>query len=509
MERVATLDSLQGLGSLIANQRSMLQSNYPGKQFQRGFLVLVNYMPTVKFIRPYEEIDAEDVITLMKKSGYPSPVWKTSVPQLPAIPAYGYYVELQPSGKEKRATTPFVEFKPTPQSADYPALIRVQGATTTKYYKNPNIVPIESVIRQCHTNSIIGKYLCEASNNTEEWCCAIGSIIPGIQEIYEFPSYNYCSKTFVIALQRRAQRSGDDEQTKLLNTHLFIAQAELGHYFATYKKASSTTKGSLLYCYNYEYVPIYYGLSMPSVLNDAAPSATNSWVEVLLDMLKIPETEAHTMYPTAPAFCQSPVVYDEKVHANLTGRLLSDACQTKVYYLTRYDTFAISGRMAYPSDKLRKRDGYIYRLTMPYIFHDLFNAVRATHGDSNVPQYYDPADWVVCICHHADYDADGASDNTGKYDEYVCFDINSTTLAGSSVGGANTTLAYNKYATLQHLNYEDSANSNFHRASYTAEVQSVPNMPEAHLTSEQRNALLQAYRKNFLDVFFKSEVKYG
>ncbi len=476
------------LNSVILEQLNALRANYNTRKAPNGALILVNYMPVIRFLEPYVEITEEEAMHLVEE-GFPAPVSTkrgkkgeelAAVPYIPSVPGYGYYCNLPLEIKGK--DTAYVVFKRSPRAPEQPYLIRVRDT----YYKNPNVVNLNTVVSDVYASSIIGKYI---HKGVQEW-----NPVPLNASIPEMRCYNYTTSSFTEMLSRRNAANNtfklEANHEKLINTHMFIAQTELGHYFSTNRKRSIGT-GTLAYCYNSEFVPIYYGFGMDSVLNDIGYEG-KPWVETLVNTIQ-PPAEMLQKYVAVPECCRHLVAKDDKVYREINGVELSNYTTSPVYYLTRQDIFLISKWLTSPAKEgTRDKDNYSYRNVMPYIFNDLFESVAAL--GVSVPEFYKPNQWVAKVSVHT-------NTNTGRENKYICFDISRDPNEADNI--AEYFLSYTQFATLHYHNY-----INYLDNAYTYEVyvddskRTFELLPTAVLDTERKQALLDTYRQYFLNKFF-------
>lgn len=473
------------LVNCISTQLNSLKANYSNRKPPGATLVLVNYMPVLRFIEPYEEITYEEVQELIDK-GFPPPVERrkykdkdvaiTSLPSVSRVPGYAFYANV--SLELKNTTTAYVVFKRSPRTPDPDIMIKVGE----KYYRNPNIVNLATVIHQYYSTSIIGKYF---TGPSVEWTLADTN-----NSIVEMRSYNYISSDFTILLDYRNVTNVsfklDDAKLKLLNTYLFIAQMELGHYFSLYRK-KYVGHGTLAYCYNNEFLPIYYGFGLKSVLNDISPKGV-PWIEVLIEQMQPPE-ELLSQYVSLPECCKYIVVRDDKVYRDINGIELSNYTTTPVYYMTRQDVHLVGQQLTTPNTEntLNKED-YSYRHMSPYLLDSLFRNVFAQ--GIVIPEYHSPNNWLAKVC----------SVSSG---DYISFDVVDPGIA-SETAYSEVPLSYSHYATLMHYNYISHTETQFHYSAYVNSNERTFRMLDtADFNVDKKSMLINFYATEFLDKFFK------
>lgn len=466
-------------------QLNALSAYYNTRKPPTGTLVLVNYMPVVRFMEQYVEIPASEAERLQEE-GYPPPVSMkhakkgegfTAVPYIPPMPGYAYYSNMPLGIKGKDVA--FAIIKRSPWANEQPFLIKVQD----KYYKNPNIIPLHTLITDAYNNSMIGKYI---HPGQQEW-----NAVPLSTTIPEMRCYNYTTTAFTDMINLRNAANAyrlDAEHEKIVNTYMLIAQTELGHYFSTYRKRSSNT-GTLAYCYNSEFVPIYYGFGMSTVLNDTV-SREERLADVLADTLK-PADDVLQRYVAIPKCCQNIITRDDKVYRDINGNDLSSYTTSAVLYLTRQDVALLSKWYSTPAKEgVHEKDTYSYRNVMPYLFNGLLEGYVAM--GHTVPDYYKPQQWVVKVC--------VGKSNTGREGKYIAFDIKTTAPAEGAF--IEHTLSYPQFATLQFHNVVNPTDNTYNYEAYIDPAkQTFSMMPTVSLDNITKNLVLDNYVA-FLDRFF-------
>lgn len=472
------------LNNVILDQLNAIRANYNSRKAPNSALILVNYMPVLRFLEPYVEITEEEATRLMSE-GFPAPVTKkkgkdlTTVPFIPSIPGYAYYcnIPLEIKGKD----TAYAVFKRSPRSPEQPVLIQIKD----KYYRNPNVVPLNNVIMDAYNTSMISKYLVKEPADWEP--------VPNGSAFPEMRCYNYTTYQFKDLLFNRVSANNtfrlDSEILKIINTHMFIAQTELGHYFSTYRKRSMGT-GTLAYCYNSEFVPIYYGFNLESILNDINHES-RPWVDTLIDTVQ-PTKEMIQKYIAVPECCTHLITKDAKVYREINGIELSNFTTMPVYYMTRQDIFLISKLLTVPAKEgSQDKDTYSYRNIMPFIFSDLFDAAAAT--GVSVPEYYKPNQWLAKVCI--------ITNSAGHEGKYISFDVKQEPNSQETI--KEVYLSYVQYATLMYHNYMDHLDTAYRYQAYIDNtLRTFPMLPVAALDTERKQALLNSYTQFFLNRFF-------
>ena len=473
------------LTAVIDSQLNAIRANYNTRKAPNSALLLVNYMPILRFLEPYVEISKDEVADFVAE-GYAPPVTKikgktlTSVPFIHSVPGYGYYYKmtLDNSGRDFACAV----FKRSPRSPEQPLLIKVKD----KYYRNPNIIPLNVAITDAYNSSMINKYLGKQPTDWEDM--SINS------KFQEMRCYNYTTSQFEMLLGHRLSTNSnfklDDRTLKIINTHLFIALSELGHYFSTYRKKNTCT-GALAYCYNNEFVPIYYGFNLPSILNDIGSEGV-PWVYTLVELMQ-PTSEIIQKYITIPECCTKIVTRDDKVYRDINGVDLSKISTNAVYYMARQDIFLISKFLTSPAKESNvDKDTYSYRNIMPFLFSDLFDIIAASGVP--IPLYYKPHQWLakVHICDNTTYYGGG---------KYINFDFNET--SSSEEVPKEVYLNYTEYATLMYNNYINHTSPEYKYPTYVDKSLRTFNLlPVAVFDTERRQTLINTYSKVFLDRFF-------
>lgn len=401
------------LQEVVDAQLQSLKSNL--RTFNDDILILVNFMPVMGIMQPYQLI-TEELKDMYVKNGYPKPVDTikgkilNEVPYIKRAPAYAYYVF--PDSKKpifnytKNNTSPRCVFKPSPNAYTYPALIKVKD----NFYYNPNFKLLKTVISDYYAISDMAVY-CGIQDS--QWVKPM-SATSGTSEIsyynYMTQSFNnlltlrgsledmYSTNTFITSLTSNGLTP--KQLYRAFETHLFRAQVELGHYFCTFRHKRADNK-DLSYCYNDEFVPIYYGMNVPSYLNDSfnmveytdafngnhmtvAPvsvvgalthvirskgfleSGNQSNADILQSLIESIE------WKDIPD-CADLIVFDNRVMRSIKASLMTDNLSGPVYYMTRKDIHILTNMLFSPgnSNSVLQKDMYQYRAVMPYLFYSL------------------------------------------------------------------------------------------------------------------------------------------
>ena len=415
-------DSYKPLQEVVDEQLGIIKANH--RTYPNDVMVLVNFMPILGIMQPYQLITEEQKDEYVKQ-GYPKPVSMLNnktlkeVPYIKRTPAYAYYVF--PSTDKpifnytKKESTPRCVFKQGPNSAVYPALIKVKD----NFYYNPNIKLLKTVLRDYHSVSDMTIYCGDQAN---AWLTMHYSA-PYSGEI---SYYNYVTQTFSELMKARS--TSDDKYAehptvkkftangisveqvrRLFETHMFRAQSELGHYFSTFRK-KFTINRDLSYCYNDEFVPIYYGMGIGSFLNDTVTMCafTDAFTGMPYTISPLRFVDALVLIIKSKSFfdtsnysstimdiihkidwekvpeCAELIVSDYTVMRDLKSKI-NHKNNGQVYFMTRKDIHILTQTLYEPNsnDTAVQRDTYQYRAVMPYLYYSLLRILDTmiTSGD--------------------------------------------------------------------------------------------------------------------------------
>ena len=509
------------LETILSEQITSLKANYQNKPIKSG-LLLVNYMPVMRVMQPYVEIDEDDLqfyeqlgfrLVTQQKDGKPY----TRVPNIANVIGYAFVKDLIISKNTKL----YVRFQPKLNSPDHPMIIKVNDS----YYRNPNIVPINDVIKLTYDNSMFKRAFEEALNS--------GKINKNIMDyifvndmgrekfigwevssdLIEIPCYNYKTSNFVELMKNLSIANTDfkldTDLERVLNTHLFMCQTELGYLYTTFRIKSASFH-TMDYCYNSEYVPIYFKMGINGIL-ERTFSNNIKWLDILLNMFR-PSDELLNKYHNVPDICKNIVMSDNLVSRDINGFINNNTKTGKSYYLTRFD-LCLLGQITMSGGNGR-RDTYNYRLAFPFLFDGLFKRLNS----DKIPVYYSPNRWRVLFKENSgnmqevdDYYDSGiideieneeknkSNDKLSKFID-INFDI-------SSDNDANRMVNYDYFSYINFMNYCYPDNVNYFYNNYFNQTQSLSygSIVEIANGSDNNDALqliFNSYEEGFLKPFF-------
>ena len=373
------------LEALVAEAYTLISAENSMKKRNNRNLVLLNYMPIMRITREYEQIDndlfeayGDDV----PYADYDSEVFRTGTKKsLPRIGKDLGYAYLDWTHGEEL----YVVFKKGHRSPNHPMFIKWKG----KFWRNPNYVPLADVLRESYKDSMLYNNI-EEFRDSNLWEDSGGRI-----SVHYLQAYNYISKPFADLLRAvdnvNTVSAVPKETQKLLQTHLMMAQSELGRYYYCHRSNSSVF-GDLSYQYNPEYVPIYYSFGIPSMFNKRVDGI--SFTQTLLSLFSVNPDDFPI--PIKTEFL-NPVGVDSKLAKDIfSSRLITDI-DDPCYYLTRYDTFILGNRSVASTGAKTTRDNYCYSAVFPYLFADLLKRII---GPGETLPVIHPRDWkMICINH--------------------------------------------------------------------------------------------------------------
>ena len=369
-----------------------------------------------------------------------------------------------------------------------------------KCFANPNIADIVDVIRKAYECSMFYKKVLPMFKDKEPegWKLVKDTI-------NEIPCFNYVSKNFMavesrINLNRNSSESLSDEIIKLYNTHMFMAQAELGYLFGTFRSKTSTYH-TMDYCYNPEYVPIYYSIGAHSFLDKPyLPNTDVPWHIYLLNKLQ-PQENIFEKYSSVPDICKKIVVCDKMIYKSIRGSAINIGAgggngTRPVYYLTRLDLMVLSQMMpTAPKSETNglNHDTYNYKLTMPFLFDSLLR----TEEESYRPSYYSPDNWTVKIYKMW---VPSSDDDKKLYDYVIGFDVDND----SSDRQIDNVLSYKVFAYYNFMNYLTADSNKYGYDAYKESIQEskIPVTSVAQRGADSPIDSIMSNYENFLKVFF-------
>lgn len=392
------------LGVLVADAYTLItaENNHKNKKHNNRNLVLLNYMPIMRVTREYEQID-EDLFEAYKDTfsytDYDSENFRTgSKKSLPRIGKELGYAYLDWTHGDEL----YVVFKKGYRSPNNPLFAKWNG----KYWRNPNYVSLSDVLQDAYKDSMLYNNIKEF-RESNLWEDGGGRI-----SIHHLQAYNYITKPFADILRAidnvNTVSSVPKDVQRLVQTHLMMAQSELGRYYYC-NKSSSSVFGDLSYQYNPEYVPIYYSLGIPSMFNKKIDGI--SFAQTLLSSFSVNPEEFPI--PIKSEFL-NPIGVDSKLTKDVFGSRLITDIDDPCYYLTRYDTFVLGNRSVTSTGTKNTRDTYCYSAVFPFLFADL---LKRTVGIGETLPIIHPKDWRMICINHEKYSSIVLSANDLSYSD--------------------------------------------------------------------------------------------
>lgn len=495
---------MENFDSMMSRHINKLRSNYTDKKLKNA-LVLLNYMPIMRFLQPYEKLEDLEELQFYKDAGFEvisknrDNVYRT-VPAIKRVPAYAVIQELKVS-KSNKSVDLLIRFQPRYNTTqDYPMLIVVNG----EVYKNPNILFIKKALLSAHKASMLNRVITHDAD--VEWEVDTNSL----DEIF---CYNYITSDFK-SMHDKANITNkefrlDDNILKIYNTHMLMAQTELGYIYSTFRKKTSHNH-TMDYCYNKEFVPIYFSMGINSILEQKTNNDVY-WRDNLIKYIQPPD-DMLKRYSSVPDCCKNIVVSDEKILKDINGSIINNLhYKSPIYYLSRCDHGLLSttsnGNINHlsfsvpPDSKSNQRDTYNYRLTMPYLFSSLFK-LEAVSGNNELPLFYGPEDWVIKItADDEDYIFEDSANDTHNPMRDLAISLDVVDSSDNNLDSVKRIISYKKFSFYSFNNYLHPDDETYYQDIYFKE-DLVSDIVTTNANPDSLKTILSMFERQFLNVYF-------
>ena len=303
-------------------------------------LICVDYLPIQRVIKDWVTID---------KNSVPDTTYFEVVRNLPNVRAgqVGYVYTL---GLEGRV----VVKHPTTRLLEYVSIADNTAPTGYRYYKNPNILHLESVLQDAYLESLFYKKGLTSYEDPYkvDWCNTYTDVI-------EVAGYNFSLQSTVHSVDNLKSNliATDKENRNILQLHFILANIELGHYYTTFRNKNTNFRGVQLANFP-EWCPVLY--QFKDVYN---PLFVCSGFEDSLEVL-------NNLFPHTKSASTKDIYLmelEKVIRYSFTGARRSDLDidnqWTCAVYLTRLDIYLLTGALwdyKTPTNNVT-RDGYDFR----------------------------------------------------------------------------------------------------------------------------------------------------